>query len=193
LDVSTALDHIERVLKHIEISLGDLCSCRSSRLVQIRALLAAAEVKSLGMAPSQWDIEQGHEQIAIQRREERERNSAIGRKRDPRASVAEGRWYLPQLWPCRRDIENPRANRKRETRKAARQKYGSGFHRNPDSGSSPESKYCIVRPNRNCSPSRERITKLSTRMPSRLFWVCLKLESTLDNRENHVLSSVEDG
>jgi hypothetical protein len=70
-------------------------------MVQIRALSAAAEVRPLAMAPLQWDVEQGHEQIESQRQESKERKSATGRERDPRTSVAQGRWYLPQLWPCR--------------------------------------------------------------------------------------------
>ena len=101
MGVSTALGHIERVFKHIEMSLGDLDTCRSSSMVQIRALSAAAEVRPLAIAPLQWDVEQGHERIESQRQVNKERKSATGRERDPRTSVAQGRWYLPQLWPCR--------------------------------------------------------------------------------------------
>ena len=97
IGVPTSLDHIECVLESIEISLGDLGSCRSSKMGQIRALSAAAEVRPPGISPLRWDIEQGHEQIESQKQDRRESNTATGKKRDPRASVAQGRWYLPQL------------------------------------------------------------------------------------------------
>lgn len=102
-------------------------------MVKIRALSAAAEVKSLRMAPLLWDIEQGREQIEALGQEKRESSDATGQtdmqKRDPRASVADR-----DFGTCRNcghasaDIGNSGANRKLRTRKEGEQTCGSALH-----------------------------------------------------------------
>ncbi len=102
-------------------------------MVKIRALSAAAEVKSLRMAPLQWDIEQGHEQIEALGQEKRESSNATGQtdmqKRDLRASVAERDFGTCRVCGhANADIGNSEANRKPRTRKEGEQTCGSALH-----------------------------------------------------------------